>query len=79
MAAEGSRHTAELFAALRAVARTQAISRVVREKDADRIEALIAEANRLMDEAQRRYKDSAPAGPRWSRHSKGLRQADRRV
>jgi len=52
LAADGNRHSVELFAALRSVAKAQAISQqVLREKDPDRLEALIADGQRSADEA----------------------------
>src|SRR4051794_32989851 len=53
--AEANRHSRELFAALRSVARMQATTQqVVREKDPDRIEAMIGEGKKLSDEARNR-------------------------
>ena len=54
-AAEATRHSRELFAALRSVAKKQAITQqIVRQKDPDRIEAMIDQGKKLTDEARGR-------------------------
>lgn len=52
LTADGNRRTNELFAALRSVAKAQAIvQQVVREKDPDRLESLLDDGKKLMAEA----------------------------
>jgi methyl-accepting chemotaxis protein/methyl-accepting chemotaxis protein-1 (serine sensor receptor) len=55
LSAEGNRRTEELFAALRAVGKAQGVAQeIVREKDPDRIEALIGQGQSQTEEALRR-------------------------